>query len=270
VRRSNAASSEDELPDYGTDRRYGRRAREGKTNKADKEGKRAREPSAESSLDSRHYESEDSQLSKGKTSSDDDAGDPAYASRPLCATRMLAHWGREAKAMDKDTQHECKRVLRLLRAYARAHPTSPKHPNSTVLKAFSDELASMVIEVVHGREVAAAYNTQNKAHAMAGGLDQRLLDKAIKRQKSLQASKYAEASERYRARSPESPHEREPPARRKPEPRREHRREPRRETRWKTRRERPEPRRERSTAPAGPVCFKCKETGHRAKECKKP
>ena len=172
--------------------------------------------------------------------------------------------------MDKSTQHECKRVLRLLRAYARAHPTSPNHPNPAVLKAFSDERASMVIEVVHGREVAAAYNTQNKAHAMAGGLDQRLLDKAIKRQKSLQASKNAEASERYRARSPESPHEREPPARRKPEARREHRREPRRETRWETRRERPEPRRERSPGPAGIVCFKCKETGHRAKECKKP
>ena len=112
---------------------------------------------------------------------------------------------------------------------------------------------------------------------MAGGLDQRLLDKAIKRQKSLQVSKNAEAGEKYHARSPESPHEREPPARRKPEPRREQRREPRQETRWETRRERPEPRRERSTGPAGRerreadiICFKCKEPGHRSRECKKP
>ena len=58
-----------------------------------------------------------------------------------------------------------------------------------MLVAFRTELVTLVVTRTHGPLVAAGYNIQRKALRSAGGVDQRALDKAVKRHKSNEAAK---------------------------------------------------------------------------------
>ena len=101
---------------------------------------------------------------------------------------MLSHWRREAKLLDATTQRECRRILRLLKVFKHENPVhKPRH--LPMLVAFRAELVTLVVTRTHGPLVAAGYNIQRKSLRSAGGIDQRALDKAVKRHKSNETAK---------------------------------------------------------------------------------
>jgi hypothetical protein len=171
---------------------------------------------------------------------------------------MLSHWRREAKVLDATTQRECRRILRLLKVFKHENPVhKPRH--LPMLVAFRAELVTLVVTRTHGPLVAAGYNIQRKALRSAGGVDQRALDKAVKRHKSNEAAKN-EAG-------PGSP--RPGPAGLPP------RGGGRGEKSTRQRRARPEPTpsgegggsKKLPQSLADMVCHKCKKTGHRIVDC---
>ena len=150
--------------------------------------KRARSSSDESDIDSHAFESDVSQDREGESSSSDEGEAPPSSARLLNARDMLSHWRREAKVLDATTQRECRRILRLLKVFKHENPVhKPRH--LPMLVAFRAELVTLVVTRTHGPLVAAGYNIQRKALRSAGGVDQRALDKAVKRHKSNEAAK---------------------------------------------------------------------------------
>jgi hypothetical protein len=150
--------------------------------------KRARSSSDESDIDSHAFESDVSQDREGESSSSDEGEAPPSSARLLNARDMLSHWRREAKVLDAPTQRECRRILRLLKVFKHENPVhKPRH--LPMLVAFRTELVTLVVTRTHGPLVAAGYNIQRKALRSAGGVDQRALDKAVKRHKSNEAAK---------------------------------------------------------------------------------
>ena len=181
---------------------------------------------------------------------------------------MLAHWRREAKVQDPPTQREMKRVLRLMRAFARLHPVH-KARLTPMLAAFRAELTTMVIARTHGHVVAAAYNIQHKSQKSGGCVDQRSLDKALKRSKLYEPAKNDHAGKpgppRRRGRQGDpGPAKRGPRRERDPKPR--YQRQDPAPTAGQGGRRPPG-----TVAHPGPgVCFKCKESGHKIADCPKP
>ena len=150
--------------------------------------KRARSTSDESDIDSHAFESDVSQDREGESSSSDEGEAPRPSARSLNACDMLAHWRREAKLLDATTQRECRRILRLLRLFKHENPVhKPRH--LPMLVGFRAELVTLVVTRTHGPLVAAGYNIQRKSLRSAGGIDQRALDKAVKRHKSNETAK---------------------------------------------------------------------------------
>ena len=218
--------------------------------------KRAYSSSDDSDLDSRAFESDVSQDREGESSSSDE-GEPPSSARTLNARDMLSHWRREAKVLDPATQRECRRILRLLKVFKHENPVhKPRHV--PMLSAFRAELVTLVVTRTHGPAVAAGYNIQRKSQLSAGGIDQRALDKALKRHKSYEAVKN------------------EPGPTGRPGPGRLGPRGGRQEGKPRPRQQRPEPSpgggRGPGTKPPGKTtadftCHKCKKVGHRMADC---
>ena len=238
------------------ERRGRPRARQDRGRTETRGRKRAYSSSDDSDLDSRAFESDVSQDREGESSSSDE-GEPPSSARTLNARDMLSHWRREAKVLDPVTQRECRRILRLLKVFKHENPVhKPRHV--PMLSAFRAELVTLVVTRTHGPAVAAGYNIQRKSQLSAGGVDQRALDKAIKRHKSYEAVKN-EPVQTGRL-GPGRPRPR--GGRQKGKPR--------------ARLQRPEPSpgggRGPGTKPPGKptadfTCHKCKKTGHRAADC---
>jgi hypothetical protein len=220
--------------------------------------KRARSSSDESDVDSHAFESDVSQDREGESSSSDEGEAPPSSARLLNARDMLSHWRREAKVLDATTQRECRRILRLLKVFKHENPVhKPRH--LPMLVAFRTELVTLVVTRTHGPLVAAGYNIQRKALRSAGGVDQRALDKAVKRHKSNESAKNESGLGGPRS-GPGGP----PPrgGGRGPKSAGKHR-------------ARPEPNpsggggggKKTPVALVDMVCHKCKKTGHRATDC---
>ena len=216
--------------------------------------------SSESDVSSRALESDDSQLS-GESSSPDEGGKPAPDASSLNTHDMLAHWRREAKSFDAPTMRECKRILRLLKAFSRT-PCDCAITHARMLTAFRTELVLLMVTRTHGAAVATAYHIQNKTRVSAGAVDLRALEKAVKRNKSLVLAKNAHAGEPAAS----SLRARQRPSERVPK---------KRGTDSRNRGPRADPapagvdrnKKNAGTTASPRACFKCKQPGHVIADC---
>jgi hypothetical protein len=216
--------------------------------------------SSESDVSSRALESDVSQLS-GESSSPDEGGKPAPDASSLNAHDMLAHWRREAKSFDAPTMRECKRILRLLKAFSRT-PCDCAITHARMLTAFRNKLVLLMVTRTHGAAVATAYHIQNKTRVSAGAVDLRALEKAVKRNKSLVLAKNAHAGEPAAS----SLRARQRPSERVPK---------KRGTDSRNRGPRADPapagvdrnKKNAGTTASPRSCFKCKQPGHVIADC---